>query len=186
MSQLKQTIKELLNSHLQLKENLKEQFSDDRGDLSFNQKRKVYQIVDNNLDALVNSIISTVAEERQHLSVIGAVTSIVAKEVAFTHTHTRNGLIPVCIQFLSTPETRHGIRYVPIRVLDDIEAFAFSKVDGQTVLFPGDLGMPGYSYDSRAIQVFNTRESCLAAISRWGDKHPNFIDDYGRDLSQCD
>lgn len=57
---------------------------------------------------------------------------------------------------------------------------------GHVALYLGDLGIEGFKYDSRACQLFTTKEECKAAIEMWAGRNPNFLTEDGEDIARND
>lgn len=45
----------------------------------------------------------------------------------------------------------------------------------ETMIFAGDLGVPGFAYDYRPPQLFFTKKAATYWMNKWADKNPNFF-----------
>lgn len=112
-------------------------------------------------------------------------------------THCKKSLRPGAIVFVAgVTHSPRGYKRIPVRAtVVEVKKDPISHIDvvyvvqfpqlrqvwGAFVTYPdaffcpGDRGVRGFRYDSRAEQCFTTRKACEAAIKRWGDQNPNFI-----------
>lgn len=109
--------------------------------------------------------------------------SLRPQAVVFLAGYTQQGgkivRIPVRVSVFDVYRSQEtGVQFVeiyPSAPSGDVWGAYIQYYPGRYYFSPGDKGVRGYRYDSRAEQCFTTRKACEAAIKRWGDENPNLI-----------